>query len=87
MSGNITVKKLLDPASIILKDKPKAQAPAAPAAESVAAEKAKTEQMALRQSEASRALSAGGISESENEADTLGSTTRRRNASRALLGG
>ena len=74
----------LDPLGIA-QDKKKDSPPAAPAA-TAAAEKAKTEQMALRQSEASRALSAGAVTGSENEVDLLGGSPRRR-ASKALLGG
>ena len=87
MSGSIG--KLVDPLGVVIKDKKDSPAPAAaaPPAKEADADKAKTEQMALRQSEASRALSAGAVTDSENESDTLGSTAKRRSASRSLLGG
>lgn len=91
MSG--TIKHFLDPAGIVLKggESPfgskggEAASAAASATENAA--KSQAEQMALRQQEMGRAAVGAGISESDSDIDKLGATARRRQASRALLGG
>jgi hypothetical protein len=83
MSG--MMGKLADPLGVVIKDK-KSSAPAAPApTEKSDTDKAKTEQMALREQQRGQAA-AGMVLGSDNEADQLGSTGKRR-ASRTLLGG
>jgi hypothetical protein len=79
--------KLVDPVGAIIKDKPKASAPAAPAEKAAdPAEKAKADQMALREQQRGQQWAASATLGTDNEADKLGPSGKRR-ASRALLGG